>query len=304
MLSVSLSPSRKSCDTTLLCSCGVKSSSQPGQCCHYPPGQQHLCSEDLCASTRHATRFRATPRPQQDEVDPTVRRIPAFRNEPGAIPPPPSPPRPRCPARAPQAYDYRDEDAPMGSTAMALADHFGIAPGAASVTNGGIPSGTDEGTEMHGADPTRDVTCAYGEAAIVENPWDGYDAPRSDPPVVRNRHDGIWICPMHGPTCSPKICKEFGLLERNERWKKEQEERDERRRKRQEKKERRAQRKAQEGDNGSSDEGVILFPAAEQIPLTLTHQVHPQKLKALAPTHLSRQLPHPRHPRIRRPARW
>ena len=93
MPSVSLSPSRKSCDS-LFRFCGVISNSQRAQCSHYPPGQQHSCSEDLCASPRHGARSRATPEPQQDEVDPTVRRIPALRNEPGAVPPPP---RPRCP---------------------------------------------------------------------------------------------------------------------------------------------------------------------------------------------------------------
>jgi len=212
--------------------------------------------------------------------------------------------------RAPQAYDYRDEAAPMSSTAMALADHFGSAPGAASVTNVGIPSGTDEGTEVHGADPARDPTRADGEAAVVEKPWDGYDAARSDPPTrVKKRGDEEWICPVHGPTCTPRICKELGRLESAERWKKEREERQEKRRKWQEKKERRAQRRAQkaadvvEGDNVSCDQGVILFLAAEQTPLTLTYQVHTPKPKALALTHLFRQLQLPRHSWIRRLAR-
>jgi hypothetical protein len=158
----------------------------------------------------------------------------------------------------------------MSSTAVALADHFGSAPGAASVTNGGIPSGVDVGTETHGNNPARDPTRAGGEAAIVERPWGGYDAARADPPIrVKKRGDEEWICPVHGPTCTPKICKALGRVESDERRKKEQEGRDEKRKIRREKNERKAQRKAQkaadvvEGDV-SRDQGVIPVAAVRR----------------------------------------
>jgi hypothetical protein len=156
----------------------------------------------------------------------------------------------------------------MSSTAVALADHFGSAPGVASVTNGGIPSGIDEGTETHGNNPARDLTRVDDEVAIVEKPWDGYDAARADPPIrVKKRGDEEWICPVHGPTCTPKICKALGRVESDERRKKEQEERDEKRKIWREKKESKAQRKAQkaadvvEVDDVSRDQGVILVAA-------------------------------------------
>ena len=153
----------------------------------------------------------------------------------------------------------------MSSTAVALADHFGSAPGMTSSTNGAILSGVgvDEGTETHGNNPARDPTRADGEAAIVEKPWDGYDAARADPIRGKKRGDEEWICPVHGPTCAPKICKALGRVESDERRKKEQDERDEKRRIWREKKERKAQRKAQEvadvveGDDVSRDQGVI-----------------------------------------------
>jgi len=217
-------------------------------------------------------------------------------------------PGPDSLVRAPQVYDYRDDDAPMSSTAAALADHFGSAPGAASVTNGGIPSVVDEGTETHGPDPTH----ADGEAAIVEKPWDGYDAARSDPLTrVKKRGGEEWICPEHGPICIPRICKAVGQVEHDERRKKEQEERDEKKKKWREKMERRAQRKAQqaadmvEGDDISRDQGVISIPGAKPTPLTLPYQVHTLKPRALTPTHLSRprQQPLLRHSWRRRPAR-
>jgi hypothetical protein len=85
MLSVSLYPSRDSCASFYFCS--VKSSFQHTRDCRDPSGQQHISSEDLCTSTCHATRSRATPGPQRDEVDPTARHIPASRNEPGACSP-------------------------------------------------------------------------------------------------------------------------------------------------------------------------------------------------------------------------
>jgi len=167
-------------------------------------------------------------------------------------------PGPDSLVRAPQVYDCRDEDAPMSSTAAALTDHFGNVPGAASVTNGGIPSAINEGTETPGPDPTH----ADSEAAIVEMPWDGYDAARSDPLTrVKKRGGEEWICPDHGPICIPRICKAVGRVEHDERWKKGQEERDEKKKKWKEKMERRAQRKAQqaadvaEGDDVSRDQG-------------------------------------------------
>jgi len=216
-----------------------------------PPGLAPLPGLSAARLTLHSGAG-AYPRSEMSQVP--------FRRRPG----------PDALVRAPQVHDYRDEDAPMSSTAAALADHFGSAPGAASVTNGGIPPAIDEGTETHGPNPARDPTRADGEAAIVEEPWDGYDAPRSDPWTrVKKRGDEEWICPDHGPICIPRICKVLGQVERDERRKEEQDERQEKRKKWQEKMERRAQRKAQkaadvvEGDDVSRDQGMIPIPTAK-----------------------------------------
>jgi hypothetical protein len=93
----------------------------------------------------------------------------------------------------------------------------------------------------------------------IENPWDRYDAPRWEPLVRFNTKDmEKWICPEHGPTCSPGICTVRARVEAMRRRVKEHEERREARRKRQEKwkkaEERRERKKAEaEGREVSHD---------------------------------------------------
>jgi hypothetical protein len=84
---------------------------------------------------------------------------------------------------------------------------------------------------------TRDWTPDGGDAEVeIENPWDGYDAPRWERPTKVNIKGGEeWICPQHGSTCNPGICKARARVEAMRRWAKEHEERQEAKRKRQEK---------------------------------------------------------------------
>jgi hypothetical protein len=88
---------------------------------------------------------------------------------------------------------------------------------------------------------TRDWTPADGkDEDDTDNPWEGYDAPRWEPPTRVNIKGGEeWICPEHGPTCNPGICKARARLEAQRRREKEIEERDEAKRKRRERRERR-----------------------------------------------------------------
>ena len=68
----------------------------------------------------------------------------------------------------------------------------------------------------------------------MENPWDGYDALRQDPPKrIRGagRDQDKWICPEHGPICRSGICAACTRIERDMRWKEEKEDREERIRK-------------------------------------------------------------------------
>jgi hypothetical protein len=80
---------------------------------------------------------------------------------------------------------------------------------------------------------------------------------------VKKRGEEEWICPEHGPTCTPGIFEAHGRVECDERRKKEQEPRPEPRRKRQEEREKRAQRAtdAAGGDDASDTQGVILIAA-------------------------------------------
>lgn len=67
---------------------------------------------------------------------------------------------------------------------------------------------------------------ADGEEDDVENPWEGYDAPRWEPPTKVNIKGGEkWICPEHGPTCNPGICKARAYVEYMRRKEKERDER-------------------------------------------------------------------------------
>jgi hypothetical protein len=154
-----------------------------------------------------------------------------------------------------QAYDYTEGDEPRCSTAEALADIFDIAPSAVSVR-----CCVDEGADTDTAIPVHDQSRADCEVAIKESTWDGYDGPRSDPQIrVKKRGEEAWICPEHGPTCTPSICEARGRVERDERRKTEQEAR----RKWQEEREKRAQGAtgAAGGDDAPDTQGVKLIAA-------------------------------------------
>lgn len=192
-----------------------------------------------------------------------------------------------------QVRDYTDRDTPMCSTAAALADLFDIAPRAASVRSGGRPSVVDtHGTTI----PVGDQAFTGGEAESEENVWDDYYMPRMDPQTsAKKRGEEVWICPEHGPTCTPGICMARGRVESADRWRKEQEARQKAGRERQEEKERRRARKgaqetSDESESGEDDtpydQGVILIATERTNDLTLTteflyDQVH--VTRALSP---------------------
>jgi len=76
------------------------------------------------------------------------------------------------------------------------------------------------------------------------DPWNGYDAPKWEPPTKINTKGGEkWQCPDHGPLCNPGICKERARVELERRRQKEQEERQEAKRRREEKWEREKKKK-------------------------------------------------------------
>lgn len=123
-----------------------------------------------------------------------------------------------------------------------MMDIFGAAPKASSVE-----SGATIGASTSGAIPVRDQSRANGEATIEDNPWDGYNTPRQDPPSkVKKRRGEEWICLQHGPMCNPGICTVRAQVERDERWQKEREERAENKRKWMERKERKARKRDME----------------------------------------------------------
>jgi hypothetical protein len=144
--------------------------------------------------------------------------------------------------QVPQVNDRTEDIAP---TAVAMVNMFGIVPNPAFARSSGTPRGTEEGPSSPGVIPVRDQSrAADGKAAVEDNPWDGYDAFRPDPPTrVKKRGDDEWICPQHGPMCNPGICKALARVERDERWRKEREEREEATRKRKEAREMRARRR-------------------------------------------------------------
>lgn len=182
---------------------------------------------------------------------------------------------------------------------MAMMDIFGAAPNPAFVRSSGTPRGTEEGASTPGAVTVLDQSRVDGEAAVEDNPWDGYDAPRQDPPTREKRKgEDRWFCPQHGPLCTPGICEARAQVERDERWQKEREEREEKKRRWKERRGRRPRRRpdgreAPRGDqpahlaNGpreasssrgsgseteeeSSDQGAILFERASEMNIHLT----------------------------------
>lgn len=126
---------------------------------------------------------------------------------------------------------------------------FGTVPKASSVEGSatGTPRGATAGPSTSGAIPVRDQSHADDEAAVEDNPWDGYNTARPDPPTkVKQRRGDEWICPEHGPMCPPGICTVRARVDRDERWQKEREERAENKRKWKERKERKARRREME----------------------------------------------------------
>jgi hypothetical protein len=78
----------------------------------------------------------------------------------------------------------------------------------------------------------------------AKNHWEGYDAPRWEDPTKFNIKGGEkWICPEHGPTCNPGICKTRARVEAERRREKERDERLEAKRKREEKWKKSAEKK-------------------------------------------------------------
>ena len=133
-------------------------------------------------------------------------------------------PDPEGPIDPDQDYEYEDEDRPKRSTAQAMKD---------------FSNSLDD-------EPTQDWTRADWEAVYDRDhdPWNGYAAPKWEPPTKTNRKGGeVWKCPQHGPTCNPGICKERARVERDRRWEEERMKREDDKKKRQEKRERETQRK-------------------------------------------------------------
>jgi len=84
--------------------------------------------------------------------------------------------------------------------------------------------GATTGASTSGAIPVRDQSRANSEATIEDNPWDGYNTPRQDPPSkVKKRRGEEWICLQHGPMCNPGICTVRVRVEHDERREKERE---------------------------------------------------------------------------------
>ncbi|KAF8504914.1 hypothetical protein F5888DRAFT_1659848 [Russula emetica] len=151
---------------------------------------------------------------------------------------------------APQVNEFKEDNAPkLSTTAMAMMAIFGTAPRALSVEGNatGTPRGATAGASTSGAIPVRDQSRADGEAAVEDDPWDGYNAPRPDPPTkVKKRRGEEWICPKHGPMCIPGICTVRAGVDRDERWQKEREERAENKRKWKERKEKKERKREME----------------------------------------------------------
>lgn len=144
-------------------------------------------------------------------------------------------PDPEGPVDPNQDYEYDDDNRPKRSIVAAMKEAFD-------------GDSDDELTHDWGRDP--------GEVVDDRNPWNGYDAPRWEPPTKINRKGGEeWKCPDHGPLCNPGICKERARVERERREQKWREERQEAKRKREEKWEREKMKKE---NKAARDEGREL----------------------------------------------
>ena len=90
----------------------------------------------------------------------------------------------------------------------------------------------------------------------AKDPWEGYDAPRWERPTrIPIKGGEEWICPDHGATCNPGICKARALVEFERRKEKERDEWAEAKRRRLEKWKKREAKKAKaEGRELSLDQ--------------------------------------------------
>lgn len=191
----------------------------------------------------------------QEDVQGPAGMSPVSRGPGGYMAPPPRIPGPEDGIDPDQDHEYDDEDMPRPSRADAMKDLFDTTPKAASV-------GDNTDTDLHDAEHY--VAWTYpeavsatardrsGEAAVnTVNHWDGYGAPRLEPPIKINIKDGEkWICPEHGAECGPGICRVRGRFESDRRRQKEHEERQEAKRLRMEKAEKRRLKAESRGLSG------------------------------------------------------
>ena len=123
-----------------------------------------------------------------------------------------------------QDDDSFEENKSRHSTTTAKIDLIDSSPRA--------PSPRNSTSSSNGRDGDDDTPCSRGDSDVdVESPWDGYDAPRQDPPKrIRRvgRDQNKWVCSEHGPICRSGICAACARIERDMRWKEEREEREER----------------------------------------------------------------------------
>ncbi len=136
-------------------------------------------------------------------------------------------------------YEYEEEDVPRRTTADAMR---AIAPWATTDGNNAglhdVEEEEDDYVSWNYPEMTRNNSIPAGseEEENIADPWIDYDAPRWEPPTrVPITAGERWICPDHGPTCNPGICKERARVEAERRREKEHEERQEAKRQRQEK---------------------------------------------------------------------
>jgi hypothetical protein len=155
------------------------------------------------------------------------------------------------PHRAPEApgaidpdreYKYEEGDKPRRTTADAMKDMFDSAPRATAAGNNAGLDDVEEEEDNYVTWNYPETTCNNSipagseEEENIAGPWVDYDAPRWEPHTkVPIKAGERWICPGHGSTCTPGICKERASVEAARRRVKEHEERQEAKMQRQEK---------------------------------------------------------------------
>ncbi|KAH8984209.1 hypothetical protein EDB86DRAFT_164127 [Lactarius hatsudake] len=125
-----------------------------------------------------------------------------------------------------RVYDYYNEDdQPRDSTAAAMSDLFdGYSFPDAFGSSGARPLGLEDPGNSPLILPADVAAPASGQspAGGAVNLWEGYDAPRLEPPT-KVQKKGEWTCPQHGSLCSPGICKERARVECDRRMRDERE---------------------------------------------------------------------------------